>query len=155
MLHVADEEGLFRPEVMILENAVDGVPFIGHAGIGLAKEVVHAQASGLVIEVGLVNGAKKKDRQVTGVAVFKDLSRPRQKGDGVVQFPKDLPEDFLQFVEGGVGNVLFVETFVGQVELFPEGLPVEGGFPVGGKDPVGGLQDGGEVVHEGAGPVED
>ena len=102
-----------------------------------------------------MNGAEKKNRQVTGVAVFKDLSRPGQKGDGVVKFPKDFPEDFLQFVEGGVGNVLFIKTLVGEVEFFPEGLAVEGRLPVGGEDAVGGRKDGGEVVHEGAGPIED
>ena len=140
---------------MILENAVDGVPFIGHAGIGFAEEMVHTQTTGLVLEVGLVNGAEEKNRQVAGVAVLENFPGAGEESDGVVKFPKDFPEDFLQFVEGGVGNVLFVETFVGQVELFPEGLPVEGGFPVGGKDPVGGLQHWSEVVDESAGPVED
>jgi hypothetical protein len=71
-----------------------------------------------------------------------------------MKFPEDLPEDFLQLVEWGVGNVFFVEAFVGEIELFPKSLPVEGRFSVGGKDAVGGLQDGGQVVDEGAGPVE-
>jgi len=71
-----------------------------------------------------------------------------------VQLPENLAEDFLQFVKGGVGDVLFVEAFVREIELFPKGLTVEGGLPVGGKNAVGGLQDGGEVVDEGAGPVE-
>jgi hypothetical protein len=34
-------------------------------------------------------------------------------------------------------------------------LVVEGRLPVGGEDAVGGRKDGGEVVHEGAGPIED
>ena len=122
---------------------------------GLTKEVVHTQAAGLVLEVGFVNGAEKKHGQVPGVTVFENLPRPGQKGDGVVKFPENLPEDFLQLVEGGVGNVFFVEAFVRKIELFPKSLPVEGGLSVGGKDAVGGLQDGGEVVDEGAGPVED
>jgi hypothetical protein len=155
VLHVADEEGLFRAEVVVFENAVDGVPLVGHTGIGLAKEVVHAQAAGLVLEVGLVDGAEEKDGKVAGVAVFKDLSRPGEKGDGVVKFAKDLPKDFLQFLEGGVGNVFFVEALIREIEFFPEGLAVKRGFPVGSEDPVGGFQDGGKVVHESAGPVED
>ena len=73
----------------------------------------------------------------------------------MVQFPKDLAEDLLELVEGGVGNVLFIKTLVGEVEFFPESLAIEWWLPVGGKDAVGGRKDGGEVVHEGAGPVED
>jgi len=155
VLHVANKEGLFRPEVVILENAVDGIPFVGHAGIGLTKEVVHTQAAGLVFEVGFVDGTEEEDGQFAGVAVFKNLARSGQKRNGVMQLPENLAEDFLQLVKGGVGDVLFVEAFVREIELFPKGLTVEGGFPVGGKDAVGGLEDGGEVVDEGAGPVED
>jgi len=155
VIHVANKEGLFRPEIVIFENAVDGIPFVGHAGIGFAEEVVHAQTAGLVLEVGLVNGAEKKNGEFAGVTVFEDLARSGQKGDGVMKLPENLPENFLELVEGGVGNVLFVEAFVGEVELFPKGLTVEGGFAVGGENAVGGLQDGGEVVHEGAGPIED
>ncbi len=72
-----------------------------------------------------------------------------------MQLPKNLTEDLLQLLNGGMGNVFFIKAFVGEVELLPKGLAVERRFSVGGKDPVGGLEDRGEVVHQGAGPVED
>ena len=89
------------------------------------------------------------------MAVFEDLAGPGKEGDGVVEFPEDLAEDFLQFMEGGMRDVFFIEAFVRKVEFLPKGLAIEGGLAVGGEDTVGGFQDGGEVVDEGAGPVED
>jgi hypothetical protein len=117
--------------------------------------MIHAEAAGLILEVGLVDGAEKKDGEIAGVAVLEDLAGAGEKGNGMVQFPKDFAEDFLELVEGGVRNVLFIKTLVGEVEFFPEGLAVEGRLPMGGEDAVGSRKDGGEVVHEGAGPVED
>jgi hypothetical protein len=155
VLHIADQKGLFRAEVVVLENAVDGIPLVGDTGIGLAEEVVHAEAAGLVLKIGLVNGAEEKGGQIAGVAVFENFPGPGQEGDGVVKFPEDLSEDLFQLVEGGVGDVLFVEALVREIEFFTEGLAVKRGFPVGGKDPVSSLEDGGEIVHESARPVED
>jgi hypothetical protein len=73
----------------------------------------------------------------------------------MMEFPKNLTEDLFQRLDRGMGNVLLIKTLVGQVELFPEGLAVKGWLAVGGEDAVGGFQDRGEVVHQGAGPIED
>jgi len=155
MLHITNEESFLGAEPVIPEDAVDGVPLVGNAGVGLAEEVVHAEAAGLVFKIGLVDGAEEEDGQILGVAVFEDFAGAGEKGDGVVEFPEDLAEDFLQFMKGSMGDVFFVKAFVREIELFPEGLAIEGGFAVGGKDPIGGLEYGGEIIHEGAGPVED
>jgi hypothetical protein len=155
VFHIPDKKGLFRPEVVVLENPVDGVTLVGDARIGLAKEVVYAEAAGLVLKVGLVDGAEEKDGQVPGVAVFEDFASTGKQGDRMVELAEHFAKDLLQLMKGGVGNVLFVKAFVGEIEFFPKSLPVEGRFAVGGKDAVGGLEDGGEVVGQGAGPVED
>ena len=73
----------------------------------------------------------------------------------MVEFTKNLPEDLFQLLDRGVRNVLLVKAFVGKVELFPEGLAVKGRLTMGSENAIGGFQDGGEVVDEGARPVED
>ena len=89
------------------------------------------------------------------MAVLEDFAGSGQKRDGVVKFAEDLPEDLFQFPDGGVGDVFFVKSLVRQVELVAERLTVKRRFAVGGEDAVSGLQDRGEVVDEGAGPIED
>jgi hypothetical protein len=88
------------------------------------------------------------------VTVFEDFPGAGEQGDGVLQFPKDLPENLLQFLEGGMRDVFFVKALVGEVKLLPKGGAVERGFAVSGENTVGGLKNRGEVVHQGAGPVK-
>jgi hypothetical protein len=51
-------------------------------------------------------------------------------------------------------DVFFIEAFVGEIEFLPKGGAVEGRLAVSGENTVGGLQDRGEVIHQGAGPIE-
>jgi len=134
---------------------MDGIPLVGDAGIGFPKEVTDAEAAGLVLKIGLVDGAEEENGKIAGVTVFEDFAGAREEGDRVVQLPENLAEDFLEFMNRGVGDVFLIKALVGEIEFLPEGLPVERRFAVGGEDSVGGFQHGGEVVHQGAGPVED
>jgi len=134
---------------------MDRIPLVGHAGVGFAEKVAYAKTPGLVLEIRLMDGAEEKDREIPGVAVFQDFAGAGEEGDGMVQFAEYLAKDFLQFVKRCVGNVFLIETFVGEIEFLPESLAIEWWLAVGGKDAIGGLEDRGEVIDEGAGPVED
>jgi hypothetical protein len=155
VFHIADKKGLLGTKIVFLEDPVDGIALVGNPGVGLAKEVVYAKATGLVLEVGFMDGAEKKYGEIAGMAVFKDFAGSGKEGDGVMEFPEDFAKNLLQLLDRGVGNVLLIKSLVGEIELFPKSLAVKGWLAVGGEDAVGGFQDGGEVVDEGAGPVED
>jgi hypothetical protein len=154
VLHVPDEKGLLRAEVVVLQDSVDGIALVRHPGIGLPEKVVYAQTPGLLLKVRLMHRAEQKHGKILGMAVFKNFPGARQQEDRVMQFPKDLTENLLQLVQGCMRDVLFVEAFVGEIEFLPKGGTVERGLAVGGKNTVGGLQDRGEVVHQSARPVK-
>ena len=61
----------------------------------------------------------------------------------------------LQLVERNPGQHFLIEIAVGQPEAEPEAFAVERLDPVEPEHVVGGLQDRRQVVHQGAGPVED
>ena len=73
----------------------------------------------------------------------------------MVEFAEYFPEDLLQLVDGHLRNMFLVESVVREIKLFAKSISVERGFAVESEDVVGGLEDGGEVVDKGAGPVED
>ena len=89
------------------------------------------------------------------MAILQDLLGTGEEKNGVVVFSKNFAKYLFQSLEGNVRQVLFVKSFVRQVELFPKCFSVKERFAVEAKDVVGGGQDWGEVVDQGARPVED
>ena len=89
------------------------------------------------------------------MAILQDLLGTGEERDGVVVFSKNFAKYLFQSLEGNTRQVLFVKSFVRQVELFSKRFSVKERFAVEAKDVVGGGQDCGEVVDQGARPVED
>ena len=62
VFHIAHKEGLFRSQFVFFQDAVDGISFVWDPGVGFPKEMIHAEAPGLVLKIGFVDGAQEKDR---------------------------------------------------------------------------------------------
>ncbi len=155
MLHVTDEEGFRGVEVVVAEELVDALAFVPDAEVRGIEEGVEASGAGLDGEVVGVDGAEDERLEVVLAAEFEELAGVGEWGDGVLDLAEALVEPGFELGGGDVGEVAFVEAGEGEAEFgaeLVEAKRLETGLL---KDEVGGLPDGGQIIDQGAGPVED
>lgn len=89
------------------------------------------------------------------MAILQNLFGSRKKGYRVMMLAKNFAEYLFEPLQGNSGQVFFVKSLVGEVELLAKGFAVKEGLAVESEDVVGGGENGGEVVDESPRPVED
>ena len=153
--HVADEGGFGGVEAVGVEEAVDELALVEHAGVGGFEVVAQAEIVHLALEGERVHGGEDKRADAecgAPLELFAGVGQHGDRGDGGGE---GLAEVGFQFVERHLRKLLGVEFPVRQPERAAESLAVERSDFVVREHGVGGFEDRAEVVHQRAGPVED
>jgi len=154
VFHIADEEGFAGVELVFDEDFVDGVAFIEDTGVGAVE--VDVKAGDLAVDAVMVGmgGTEEKGANFVRAAEFKEFAGVGEFADGDLGAFEFAVEPFLQLAHGDVRGMAVVKFFEREGEFGPELFEGHGGLAGAGEDVIGGLEDGGQVVHEGARPVE-
>ena len=153
--HVADEDGFVGVEVVLGEEMEDDLTFIERLGVGLLEVFFHAETCALRLEVLAVDGAEEKGGHGALAEVLEEVERVGQRRDAGLEELEGGVVVVVEFGQGRLGQVLFIELGEGEIEFLAEFVGGERRLAVVLEDFVGGFEDGFEVVDEGAGPVED
>lgn len=153
--HIADEGGLGRIEGVGGEDFADFFPLVQNFDVGLLEGVADAEAGGLGFEMGALDGAEEEGAAAGAGAEVEELAGTGKKADVVLKAGEEaLVEDF-QALGAGLGEEFRVEAQEREAEVGAELFERHFGTPVVAEDGVCGLNNGTEVVDQGAGPIED
>ncbi len=154
VLHIADEGGICRVEVMLAEQGVDVLLLVAHAGVNVLEIILQSQIAGLLVKGTRVHAGEDEAADAPAAAEIQKCPGVRNDGhlrDGVV---KGVAVVFLQIGQLGTGGLPCIVIRVGQLEFIAKLLAGERGQVVLGKYVVGGFQRESQVIAKGAGPVE-
>ncbi len=154
MFHVADEKGFGGVELVFAEDVVDLFAFVEHIGVGLVEEGIQFADAALGLEQVAVDGAQQKGTQLVGAAKFEKGARVGQLMDNVPGLAELRLEPFFQLGPRYMRDVAIVKMREGQLEFRAELVERHGGLASLGEHEVGRLQDGGQIVHQRSGPIE-
>jgi 23S rRNA pseudouridine2457 synthase len=155
MFHVADEERFVGLELVFGEDVVDFFAFVPNVGIGFFKkgvEVNNAALHGIMVGV---NGAQEERAEFFRAAEFQKIARVRQLHDGGLSLLKAAVKPVFELRHWDVRRVAVVKFRERQGKFRAELLERHFRFASLLQNKIRGFQDGGQIVHQGSGPVED
>jgi len=154
VLHVADEDGLVGSELVLFENLVNLFAFVPDADVRAVQVFIETGNGALDGEVVLVDRTQQECAQALGAAEFEEFARVGQFANGILHLPKAAVEPGLKLGQWNVGKVPIVKAGEWKAEFGAEFRQAHL-RPIGlRQDVVGGLPDGGQIVHQSAGPIE-
>lgn len=152
--HVADECRFLGVEAVLGEDLVDDIALVDDAGVSCLKVVAKSEIIHLALEGESVHGSEDEGANAEGGAPFELFAGVWEDGDGGEGGVEGGSEMRFEFGEGDIWEEFRVKFRVRETEAPAEALAIQGVDVVFRQDSVGGFDDGAEVVHECAGPVE-
>ena len=154
MLHVPDKCGFMGMQPMLGQQGMNVGILMADARMNGFKIFHHAQLPALGIKLLGVHAGKNKAAHAARAAELQEFPGIRQHFHRSIGNAEGVPEMVFQFIQIRVGEHPGIIVRIGKLEFRAKFIPVHAGFPVLGKDVVGGVQRQGQVVHQGARPVE-
>lgn len=154
MLHVADEKGFVRRQIIFRENAVDHLFLVHDAQISAFQIFPKTGRLRLHVVMALMNGAEEKQPQPARAAEFQKFAGVRQRHDGILSLAEGAVKPDFQLRHGNVRQMAVVEFLKGQAKLRAELFEGHRLALRLGEDVIRRLPHGGQVIDERARPVE-
>ena len=154
MLHVPDERGFMGMQPVLGQQGVDMGVLMADARVNGFKIFHHAQLLALDVELLGVHAGEDKAAHAARAAELQEFPRVRQHLHRRVGNAEGVPEMVFQFIQIRLGQHAGIIVRIGKLEFRAEFIPVHAGFSVLGKNVIGRVQRQGQVIHQGAGPVE-
>jgi len=152
--HVADEGGLGGGEAVGCEDAVDDFPLVEDTGVGGLEMLTQAEFVHLALKGEGIHGGEDKAADAEGGAPFEFFAGVGENGDGSQGVVESRAEVGFEFFQRNVGQQFGVKFAVGEAEDAAESFAVERSDLIFPEDGIGRLDDGAEIVDQGAGPIE-
>jgi 23S rRNA pseudouridine2457 synthase len=155
VLHIADEKRFRRLQIIFFENLVDFLSLVPNVGVRLVEKGVEAGHATVCLEVFGVDGAQQKRAKFSGAAKFQKVARVRQFGHGSLRLPEAVMKPVFKLRQRDVRRVTVVKLRERQGKFRAELFARHFGFARLRQNKIGRLQNGGQIVNQSAGPVED
>ena len=154
VLHVADEQRLVRAQMIFGEDVMDFFSLVPDVRVGLVEVGVEAGDAALHLEMIAMHRAQKKSAEFLRAAKFEKVTRVRQRAHGVLCLPETVVKPAFQLQQRHVRRVAVVKILERQGKLRAELIQRHLRTPRPGQDEIRCLQNGGQIVHQRPGPVE-
>ena len=155
VLHIAHEQGFVRAQAVFGEDGVDFFALVPNADVRLVEKSVEAGEATLGGEIITVDGAQEEGAEIAGAAELEKVAGVGEGADGVLGQAETGVEPGFELGHGHMGSMALVK--IGERQGKFRAKLLERHFLLAGlrEDKIGGLQDGGQIVHQRARPVED
>lgn len=142
-------------EVVVFEDFVDFLPLVPDTGIGLLKVAAEISRTFLNGEMVVSDRAEEKGADFVVGAKFEEVTGVGQGANGGLDFAESGVKPGFQLRHRDIGSVFVVEDGEREAKLGAELFQCEFGALCLREDVICGFPDGGEVIHQSAGPIKD
>ena len=155
MFHVADEQRFIRLKIVFGEDLVDFFALVPNIHVRFFEKYVKAGNAALDFEMVGVDGAQEKRAEFFGTAKFQKFARMWQFGHGSLRTFEFGVKPVFKLRHRHVRRVAVVKLGEWQRKLRAELFQRHLRPTCLRQNKIRGLQDGGQIVHQSPGPVED
>ena len=139
---------------MLLHEGGDIMLLIMNAGVNVLKVIIHAQLAGLLLKGLRIHACEDEAADAAPEAELNELAGVRNQRHAHRGLSKGLAVIILQILQLGLGNLHRVIIRVRQLELRPEGRPIQRRAPILRQYIIRSLNGQRHIIAQRAGPVK-